>query len=454
VKSSVRIANGQGFWGDWLEAPIRQVSGGPIDYLVLDFLAEVTMSILQKQKARNPEHGYALDVVGLTVRLLPDLIERDIKMLSNAGGVNPHACARAIVDAATQAGIHGAKVAVVSGDDIFDRIDDMLSRGLRFDDIDSGAGIDTVRDRLLSANVYLGAFPLVEALETGANVIIAGRSTDTALALAPMIHEFGWKLDEWDRMAAGTIAGHIIECGAQCTGGNCSIDWQTIPDMANIGFPIVEAHPDGTFVVTKHDGTGGLVTQATVKEQLLYELGDPHAYLTPDCSADFTSIQLRDDGPDRVAVEGIRGGPRPPTLKTSITYSAGFKAIGSLVFSWPDAGEKAQAADRIVRRRVAALGLEFDEIYTEYLGINACHGAIAPAIADPAEVQLRIGVRGPDREAVDRFTRELIPLVLTGPPTGTGFGDGRPRTQAVVAYWSSLLPREEIETKVDVYEIP
>ncbi len=454
MKSSVRIANGQGFWGDWLEAPIRQVSGGPIDYLVLDFLAEVTMSILQKQKARNPDHGYARDVVGLTVRLLPDLIERDIKMLSNAGGVNPHACARAIVDSATAAGIHGAKVAVVSGDDIFDRIDEMLSRGIRFDDIDSADGIDTVRDRLLSANVYLGAFPLVEALETGANVIIAGRSTDTALALAPMIHEFGWKADAWDRMAAGTIAGHIIECGAQCTGGNCSIDWQTIPDMANIGFPIVEAHPDGTFVVTKHDGTGGRVTQATIKEQLLYEVGDPSAYLTPDCSADFTSIQLRDDGPDRVGVEGIRGGPRPPTLKTSITYSAGFKAIGSLVFSWPDAREKAQAADRVVRERVSALGLEFDEIYTEYLGINACHGAIAPKVAEPAEVQLRIGVRGQNRDAVDRFTRELIPLVLTGPPTGTGFGEGRPRTQAVVAYWSSLLPREEIETSVDVYEIP
>ena len=453
MKPLIRIANGQGFWGDWLEAPARQVSGGPIDYLVLDYLAEITMSILQKQKARNPDHGYARDVVPSAVRLLPELVERDIKMVSNAGGVNPRGCARAIVAAAQEAGIRGAKVAVVSGDDIFERLDAMRARGVRFDNLDSGAGIETVRERILSANVYLGAFPLVEALQTGANIVIAGRSTDTALTLAPLIHEFGWPADDWDRLAAGTIAGHIIECGAQCTGGNCSLDWQSIPDMANIGFPIVEARPDGDFVVTKHAGTGGRVTPAVVKEQLLYELGDPGAYLTPDCSADFTSIRLREDGPDRVAVEGVRGGARPPTLKTSITYSAGFKAVGSLVFSWPDAREKAAAADRIVRERTAALGLEFDEMHTEFFGIDACHGALASRNADPQEVEVRIGVRGPQRGAVERFTRELIPLVLTGPPTGTGFGAGRPRVQEVVAYWSSLLPREEIAPTVDVYEL-
>ncbi len=454
MRPLIRIANGQGFWGDWPEAPARQVSGGPIDYLVLDYLAEVTMSILQKQKARNPEAGYARDIAPLAAGLLPELVNRNIRMVSNAGGVNPRGCARAIVAAAKEAGVRGAKVAVVSGDDIFDRLDEMTARGVRFDDLDSGAGIETVRRRILSANVYLGAFPLVEALQTGAHIVIAGRSTDTALTLAPMIHEFGWPADDWDRLAAGTIAGHVLECGAQCTGGNCSLDWQSIPDMANIGFPIVEARPDGSFTVTKHPGSGGRVTPAVVTEQLLYELGDPKAYLTPDCSADFTSIRLREDGPDRVAVEGIRGGPRPPTLKTSITYAAGFKAIGSLVFSWPDAREKAQAADRIVRQRVAALGLEFDEMHTEFLGIDACHGALAAAPADPQEAEVRIGVRGQRRDAVERFTRELIPLVLNGPPTGTGFGAGRPRAQEVVAYWSSLLPRGEIAPTVDVYEIP
>ncbi len=452
MKSQIRIANGQGFWGDWLEAPVRQVEQGPIDYLVLDYLAEVTMSILQKQKDRDPQRGYARDFVPLTTRIFPRLLERNIKVISNAGGVNPIACAHAVVEAAREEGIQGAKVAVVLGDDIFDRLDDMLARGIAFDDLDSGDAIGGIRSQVLSANVYLGAFPLVEALETGAQIVIAGRSTDTALTLAPMVHEFGWGSDDSDRLAAGTIAGHIIECGAQTTGGNCQVDWQSIPDFANIGFPIIEARPDGTFHVTKHENTGGRVNSAVVKEQLLYELGDPRRYLTPDCVADFTTVQLQDDGPDRVLVSGIRGGPRPPTLKTSITYAAGWKAIGTLVYSWPDALEKAQTADRIVRQRLSDLGLQFDEIYTEYFGVNACHGDVAAPNEDPPEVQVRVGVRGQDRSAVDRFTRELIPLVLTGPPTGTGFGDGRPAVREVVAYWSSLLPREEIQTSVEVFE--
>jgi hypothetical protein len=452
MKSQIRIANGQGFWGDWLEAPVRQVEQGPIDYLVLDYLAEVTMSILQKQKDRDPQRGYARDFVPLTTRIFPRLLERNIKVISNAGGVNPIACARAVVEAAREKGIRGAKVAVVVGDDIFGRLDDMMARGIAFDDLDSGDAMGGIRSQVLSANVYLGAFPLVEALQAGAQIVIAGRSTDTALTLAPMVHEFGWGPDDSDRLAAGTIAGHIIECGAQTTGGNCQVDWQSIPDFANIGFPIIEARPDGTFHVTKHENTGGRVDSAVVKEQLLYELGDPRRYLTPDCVADFTTVQLKDDGPDRVLVSGIRGGPRPPTLKTSITYAAGWKAIGTLVYSWPDALEKAQTADRIVRQRLSDLGLEFDEIYTEYFGVNACHGDVAAPNEDPPEVQVRVGVRRQDRNSVDRFTRELIPLVLTGPPTGTGFGDGRPAVREVVAYWSSLLPREEIQTSVEVFE--
>jgi hypothetical protein len=283
-------------------------------------------------------------------------------------------------------------------------------------------------------------------------VVIAGRSTDTALALAPMVHRFGWKPDEFDKLAAGTIAGHIVECGAQCTGGNCQADWKSIPDMANIGYPIIEAEPDGSFVITKHHGTGGRVSLDSVKEQLLYELGDPLNYITPDCTADFTSIRLKDDGADRVRVSGIRGGPRTPMLKLSISYAYGWKAIGTLVYSAPEAIEKAQAADRIVRERLGQLGLKLEEIYTEILGWNACHGKAAPANANPAEVQLRIGVRGEDRKAIDRFTRELAPLVLNGPPTATGFGDGRPPVREVVAYWPALILRELISTSIEVFE--
>lgn len=441
----IRIANGQGFWGDWLEAPVRLVEEGPIDFLVLDYLAEVTMSILQKQKQEDPELGYARDFPPLIGRLAQRLKERNIKVVANAGGVNPAACARAVLRAAP-----GLKVAVVHGDDVFDRLDEFTAKGYELRDMDTGEGIASVRPRILSANAYIGAFPLAEALDTGADVVIAGRSTDTALTLAPMVHRFGWEPGDYDKLAAGTIAGHIIECGAQCSGGNCQVDWESIPNMADIGYPIIEAHADATFTVTKHAAAGGRVHSDTVKEQLLYELGDPARYITPDCVADFTSIQLRDAGPDRVDVRGIKGGPRPPTLKLSISYTNGWKAIGTLVYSWPRALPKAQAADRVVRRRLEALGLSFDEIHTEFFGVNACHGPAAPPNPDPPEVQLRIGVRGQERKSVDRFTRELIPLVLNGPPGATGFGEGRPPVREIVAYWSALVPREEIRTRVEV----
>jgi hypothetical protein len=442
----IRVANGQGFWGDWLEAPVRLVEQGPIDYLALDYLAEITMSILQKQKQADPNLGYARDFPPLIARIAKPMRERGVTVIANAGGVNPVACAREVARVAP-----GLKVAVVLGDDVFPRLDEFHAKCYEMRDMDTGEPIAPIRDRILSANAYIGAFPLAEALATGAQVVIAGRSTDTALALAPMIHRFGWQPDEFDKLAAGTIAGHIIECGAQCTGGNCQVDWQNIPDMANIGYPIVEADPDGSFTVTKHPAAGGRVTIDSVKEQLLYELGDPHHYITPDCVADFTSVHLADGGLDRVRVTGIRGAPRPPSLKLSIAYTDGWKAIGTLVYSWPQALEKAKAADRIVRSRLTTLGLAFDEIYTEFFGVNACLGSAAPPNPDPPEVQLRIGVRGADKKAVDRFTRELIPLVLNGPPGATGFGDGRPPTREIVAYWSTLIPREEITTSIEVF---
>jgi hypothetical protein len=441
----IRIANGQGFWGDWLEAPVRLVEQGPIDYLALDYLAEITMSILQKQRQADPKLGYARDFPPLMAHLAARLLERGVKVIANAGGVNPEACAREVMRLAPD-----LDVAVVTGDDIYSRIDEFLGKGYEMRDMDTGEPLTKIRSAILSANAYIGAFPLAEALATGADVVIAGRSTDTALTLAPMIHRFGWKPDEYHKLAAGTIAGHIIECGAQTTGGNCQVDWPSIPNMADIGYPIVEAEPDGTFSVTKHAAAGGRINTHVVKEQLLYELGDPKKYITPDCVADFTSIQLEDASPDRVRVSGIRGGPRPATLKLSISYSAGWKAIGTLVYSWPQALDKAQAADRVVRERLHSIGLSFDEIYTEYFGVSACLGPAAPPNSDPPEVQVRIGVRGPDRKAVDRFTRELIPLVLNGPPGATGFGEGRPAVREIVAYWSALVPREEITTKVEL----
>ncbi len=445
----IRIANGQGFWGDWLEAPVRLVEDGPIDYLTLDYLAEVTMSILQKQRQADPELGYARDFPPLIGRIAPQLRQRGIKVIANAGGVNPVACARAVLKAAPGL-LPALKVAVVLGDDVLGRIDEFLAKGCEMRNIDTGEPLAAIRDRILSANAYIGAFPLAEALATGADVVIAGRCADAALVLAPMIARFGWTPQDYDLLAAGIVAGHIIECGAQCSGGNCQVDWQHIPDPANIGYPIVEAEPDGSFVVTKHPGTGGRIDSHGVKEQLLYEIGDPRAYLTPDCAADFTSLHLEDAGPDRVRGWGVRGGQRPAALKASISFHAGWKASGTLVYSWPQALEKARVADRITRQRLDRLGLRFDEIHTEYFGVNACHGPAARPVDDPPEVQVRIGVRGQDKRAVDRFTREMIPLVLTGPPGGTGYGEGRPEVRQIVAYWPALIPREEIHTRVEV----
>jgi hypothetical protein len=447
----VRVASGQGFWGDWLDAPRRQVEGGAVDYLMLDYLAEVTMSILQKQKERDPAMGYARDFIGAMEAVLPAVKDRGVKVIANAGGVNPGSCANAVLGLARAKGAAGAlKVGVVTGDDLLPRLDELIASGQPLANMETGEPLDTVRDRVLSANAYLGSVPIVEALRKGANVVVTGRSTDTALTMAPLRHEFGWVADDWDRLAAGIIAGHIIECGAQCSGGNCLYDWRGIPDLANVGYPIVEARADGTFVVTKHPHTGGRINVPSITEQLVYEMGDPHAYITPDVVADFTSIHLEAAGENRVRVSGIKGRPATDKLKVSIAYRAGFKAVGTLVYAWPDALDKAKLADQVLRERLGAMGLEFDELLTEFVGVSATHGPLAVQQGEAQEVQLRVGVRSPDRRAVERFTRELAPLVLNGPPSVTGFAGGRPKVEEIVAYWPALVDKTAVTTKVEV----
>jgi hypothetical protein len=454
---TIRIAAGQGFWGDWLEAPYRQVTGGPIDFLMMDYLAEVTMSILQKQKARDPGLGYATDFVPLMERLLPLLVDRGVKVIANAGGVNPRACAQAVAEAARRLGLAGRlRIGIVTGDDLLDRLDGLLARGHELCNLDTGRPLREVRDRVLAANAYLGAGPVAEALTQGAHVVITGRVTDTGLTLAPMIHAFGWRPDDWDRLAAGTVAGHIIECGAQASGGNCLVNWERIPDLANIGYPIVDAHPDGTFEITKHPGTGGRISVAGVTEQLVYEMGNPAEYITPDCVADFTTIRLAPAGRNRVRVSGVKGRPATDKLKVSIAYFYGYKAVGTLVYAWPDALKKAQAADRVLRRRLKDLGLEFEAIHTEFVGADATHGPLARAgapLAELPEVQLRIGVRSPNRAAVERFTREIAPLILNGPPSVTGFAGGRPKPEEIVAYWPALIDKSLVHPCVELVDV-
>src|SRR5215216_1344292 len=418
---------------------------------MLDYLAEVTMSILQKQKERDPRMGYARDFLGAIESVLPAIVERGVKVIANAGGVNPVACAQALRELAAAKGVGGqVKIGVVTGDDLLPRLDELVARGHVMANMDTGEPLSTVRDRVLSANAYIGSTPIVEALSRGAQVVVTGRSTDTALTMAPLRHEFGWAPDDWDRLAAGIVAGHIIECGAQCSGGNCLIDWRDIPDLANVGYPIVNATADGTFEITKHPGTGGRISVPSVTEQLVYEMGDPHSYITPDVVADFTTIRLAPDGTDRVRVFGITGRPATDKLKVSIAYRAGFKAVGSLVYAWPDALAKAELADRVLRERLDRMGLRFSQILTEFVGVSAAHGPLATPVGEAPEVQWRIGVRSPDRKAVERFTREIAPLVLNGPPSVTGFAGGRPKVEEIVAYWPALVDKRVVSMAVEV----
>jgi hypothetical protein len=419
---------------------------------MLDYLAEVTMSILQKQKERDPSMGYARDFVGAMESVFPAVAHRGVRVVANAGGVNPPTCAAAVYQAARRHGVADRiRIAIVTGDDMLPRLDELLARGHTLANMDTGEPLSTVRDRVLSANAYIGAQPIVNALRQGANVVITGRSTDTALTMAPLLHEFEWRLNDWNRLASGIVAGHIIECGAQCSGGNCLFDWRDIPNLADVGYPIVEAQEDGTFHITKHPHTGGRISRHTVIEQLVYEMGDPREYITPDVIADFTSIKLEDSGPDRVRVFGITGRPPTDKLKVSIAYRAGFKAVGTLVYAWPDALDKARLADRVLRQRLDHLGLRFEEIHTEFVGANATHGSLAGDGHDAPEVQLRIGVRASDRAPVERFTREIAPLVLNGPPSVTGFAGGRPKAEEVVAYWPALIDKREIVPRAELF---
>ncbi len=450
MKQKIRIASGQGFWGDLQTAPIDQVRKGPIDYMMLDYLAEVTMSIMQKQKLKDPKLGYAKDLIPLLDEILPDIVQKNIKVITNGGGVNPLACREAIFEVARKHNIKNLKIGVVHGDDIIPEIDALAQKQIFLDNMETGEKLSSVRKNVISANVYFGAQPIVEALKQGAQIVITGRTTDTGLTLAPMMYEFDWKWDDWNKIAAGTVTGHILECGGQASGGNFTGDWRNVPDLANIGFPIAEAHPDGKIFITKHEKTGGLVSTATVKEQLLYEIGNPKNYITPDCIADFTSIHVKDVAENRVEVGGIEGRPATDSYKVSMAYFDGYTAFSTLTYAWPDALDKAKKADEILRTRLNNLGLQFEEIRTEFLGYNSCFGPLAQNGESLNEVVMRVGVRGKDKNAIERFGREIAPLILTGPPSVTGFAAGRPKPSEVIAYWPALIPKSAVSPKVEV----
>jgi len=441
LKRKIRIGNAGGYWGDDLSALKRQLTGGPLDYITMDFLAEITMSILQRQRKKNSDLGYAVDFLDQLQDCLPLIVKKKVRVISNAGGINPIGMGRKIVEMAKSMGLD-IKVGIVYGDDIVNQLYELTAAGEKFTNMETGEDFFDVRSHITSANIYLGAEPVVKALDAGCQIIVTGRVTDTGLTLAPMIHEFGWSMDDWDKMAAGIIAGHIIECGCQASGGNIT-DWQEVKSFHNIGYPIIEMDRTGEFYVTKHKNTGGIVSEKTVKEQLVYEMGDPANYISPDGIARFDSIRLKEEGKDRVRVFGIVGKPEPDCLKVSMSYDDGWKSNGAVLVSGPEAYKKAEIIADIFWKK---LNHNFEATRTDVIG----SGSIWPpslSSGEPNEVLLRFAVRDHDFNKVRDFGKALPTLILSGPAGMAVTTGGRPKPSKVVAYWPALMHRSRVKGK-------
>ena len=455
----VRIGNAHGFWGDRIEAAAEMLAAEPdLDFVTFDFLAEVSMSILALQRSRNADAGWPRDVLEVIQSLTPYWRQGGrCRMIANAGGLNPVGCARACQQILVEAGCGDRTIAVVHGDDVLDQLRMAPPDAPLFRNLDTNEPLDRVANRLVTANAYLGSQPIAEALATGADIVITGRVADPSLTVAACAHFHGWDWTDWNRLAQATVAGHLIECGAQVTGG-IATDWLEIPDMERVGFPIVEVDETGSFVVTKPRGTGGVVSEQTVKEQLVYEIGDPGAYLSPDVTVSFLGLELHQDGANRIHVSGARGRPAPTSYKVSATYQDGYRSQGQLTVYGEHAVAKARRAGEAVIERLKQRGVTFRESLIECLGTEACH----PAGGDPVvaaslrETVLRIAVADDSRESVEQFTRELMPLITAGPPGTTGYAEGRPRIHPIFRYWPCLIERERatavitlVDTKSD-----
>lgn len=437
MKKYITIGNSSGFWGDDPGAMLRQLTGGPLDYLTCDYLAEVSMSILRKQELRNPAKGYVQDFIKHLDISLETLIENGTRLITNAGGNNPYNCAKAVQELAQNRGIN-LKVAIIEGDQFIDRLDELIQEGNSLTHLDTHEEIHKKKELFTSANVYYGVPPLLSALKSDAQVIITGRATDSSLAMAPMIHEFGWALDDWQKMGTAMVAAHCIECGTQISGGNFT-DWQLVTDWNNMGYPILEVHPNGDFYVTKHTNTGGLISSDTVKEQLVYEIADPTRYMGPDVIANLEKVRIKQVAPHKVLVTGISGMAPTSFLKASMSYHGGYKAIGSIIISGPNALDKANTFASIFWERLA---LSFEKQSHELVGHNATHLGLAKN-QDPNEILLRLHCMDNDKAKVNQFSRLIASLILSGPP-GVAVTGGRPRIQEVLAYWPSLLHKRHI----------
>jgi hypothetical protein len=446
----LRIGNGAGFLGDSLDAPRRLVESAQLDYLTLEYLAELTLSILARTREKDPSQGYAGDFLDVLESLVPALREQPrLRIVTNAGGVNPTACARQAGRQLSEAGLGNVPIAVVMGDDLVGRLPELQAAGCEFRNLDTGQRLSELADSIVCANAYLGAEPIVRALQSQARIVITGRVADASLTVAPAMHELGGEWHDWDRLAAFSVAGHLIECGAQVTGGYSYACGLTGQGLADIGYPIADIASDGSCVITKPAGSGGVVNRQTVIEQLVYEIGDPRHYLTPDVDVDFTSVEVEEIGENRVAVRGATGNIAPESYKVSLAFHAGYQSSGQLLIYGRDAVAKAKQCGEIVRRRLKLAGFEYKAFHVECLGAgDAIPGRELSAPA--GEIVLRITVQDPRREAVERFTKELAPLITSGPAGIAGYAAGRPQVRPVFAYWPTLVPKRFITPTVEV----
>lgn len=449
---TLRIGNGCGFWGDNLDAPLQLAEHGKLDYLTLEYLAELTMSILALLKSRDAQAGYAHDFLDVLQRLTPFLKRQPgLKIITNAGGMNPSACAAKASEMLKKEGVQGRKIGIVAGDDLLPRLDELLKAGHPLTNLDTGQPFEMIRAKVVSANAYLGSAPIAQALKLGASIVVTGRVADACLTVGPCLHEFGWKEDDWDRLCAGSAAGHVIECGAQATGGLYT-RWTEVPDYANIGYPIAEIQADGTCWIDKPPGTGGLVNVHTVSEQLLYEVGDPASYFTPDVTADFTSLKLHDEAGGRVRIDGAKGRPASDSYKVSIAYRNGFTSAGTLVFFGADAAAKAQKSGEILLEKLKRIGVSFERSQIEVIGAGSVVPGVKPKGPPPLEVMLRVAVHDKSKASVERFTKEFAPLVTSGLPGTAGYTTGRAAVREVFAYWPALLKKSAVQAEVRLLE--
>ncbi len=448
AKDIVRIGGAAGFWGDTNAAPVQLVEGGKLDYVVFDYLAEVTMSILARAKAKNADAGYAIDFIQYVMpAIVRPVAEQGIRVIANAGGMNSQACAEAVRKIAAEAGV-SLKVAVVLGDDLMPRLDEVRALGPT-----EWASGEALPEKLASMNAYLGAFSIAEALADGADVVITGRVVDSAVTLAALIHEFDWQVDDYDLLAAGSLCGHILECGTQATGGNHT-DWQLVPGWDDMGYPIAECKADGSFVLSKVDGTGGLITPGTVGEQMLYEIGDPRAYLLPDVSCDFTAVTMTQAGENRVAVSGARGRPPSATYKVSATYMDGFRCATSVMLGGRDAAAKARRTGEAIFERTRRMFRErnlgdYRETRIETFGAEEMYGAQTRAGA-AREIVLKVSARHDQKEALDLYSLEIAQAALGAAPGISVFQPGRARPQPVIRLFSFLIDKAAVPVEVDV----